>query len=323
MDVKLFVILLLVVAWFLAGLLWGWNVRRKSKFVTERQSKLFTERLKSFYNPYEHGEYILIPGGQYEHSVTEEIESVPDMYFAKYPVTNRQYRRFIRYLEGKERKLLIILPSFEFDMRLYEFASGITDRGEYRYFGGGLDCWPSRVFVSSFDTLKPFSGEDQPVVGISWFMARAYCYWLSLLEAGGENLSYDKASRLYRLPSEIEWEWAAGGGEREYPWVSDKGPPSDKLANYVYGVTYADNNVGATTLVGRYPEGATPDGLMDMAGNVREWMENWYDEDKHCRSLRGGSWSIRGLDLRCSDRYGEDPDDHFNDVGFRVVRSQS
>jgi formylglycine-generating enzyme required for sulfatase activity len=64
-----------------------------------------------------------------------------------------------------------------------------------------------------------------------------------------------------------------GIGKRPYPWPTDKGEPSPNLANF-------GQNVGATTSVGQYPEGTAPEGLIDMAGNAWEWMENYYDEDK-------------------------------------------
>ena len=89
---------------------------------------------------------------------------------------------------------------------------------------------------------------------------------------------------IYRLPEEEEWEWAAGGEPdgsiRKYPWPKDKGEPGKNLANF-------NKNVDATTPVDRYPEGATPLGLMDMAGNVWEWMENYYREDKDWKALCG------------------------------------
>jgi formylglycine-generating enzyme required for sulfatase activity len=90
------------------------------------------------------------------------------------------------------------------------------------------------------------------------------------------------------------------------------------LANY-------NDNVGATTNVGSYPEGATPGqpGLMDMAGNVWEWMDNWYDEKKKYRSLRGGSWYSNDDILRCSARDNDDPDGRLLNIGFRVVRARS
>lgn len=66
-----------------------------------------SELPKSFRNPHEYdAEYILIPGGRYRYSVTKKMETVQDMYFAKYPVTNRRYSRFIRYLEEREHRLL-------------------------------------------------------------------------------------------------------------------------------------------------------------------------------------------------------------------------
>jgi formylglycine-generating enzyme required for sulfatase activity len=264
----------------------------------------------SFRNHFElDAEYILIPGGRYQFRL--KIEQVSDIYFAKYPVTNKLYRRFIRYLEGKDRELMEILPMEEFNGRMTEFASGIKDF--FEYLGHRTDKWPEKM-RSSCDTNKDFNGEDQPVVDVSWFAARAYCYWISLLEAAGEKISYDKAAGLYRLPSEIEWEWAAGGGKREYPWPPEKGGPSHKRANY-------GGYVKTTTPVGRYPDGATPEGLMDMAGNVWEWMENWYDKDEDYRSLRGGSWGSLDLGLRCSERVDYNPVYRSYLFGFRVVRS--
>lgn len=134
---------------------------------------------------------------------------------------------------------------------------------------------------------KRFNGDNQPVVGISWYAARSYCFWLSCLETvinqGRKIEDVKQVADIYRLPTEKEWEWAAGGETngsiREYPWPKDKGGPTPSLANY-------GENVGATTLVGRYPEGATPRGLMDMAGNAWEWMENLYREDGKKKEVR-------------------------------------
>jgi formylglycine-generating enzyme required for sulfatase activity len=97
------------------------------------------------------------------------------------------------------------------------------------------------------------------------------------------------------------------------PWPKTKGQPTPELANY-------GKNVGTTTPVGRYPEGATPEGLMDMAGNVCEWMANWYDEDEDWRALRGGSWIYGEGNLRCSARGDVVPRIGSDGIGFRVVR---
>jgi formylglycine-generating enzyme required for sulfatase activity len=78
------------------------------------------------------------------------------------------------------------------------------------------------------------------------------------------------------------------------------------------------NKVGHITPVGAYPAGATPEGLMDMAGNVWEWMENWFDENKGSRALRGGSYYHDAEVLRGARRAGDNPADRSVDGGFRV-----
>ena len=122
----------------------------------------------------------------------------------------------------------------------------------------------------------------------------------------------------------MNWEWAAGGKQgttgqkvRPYPWSEAKGEPNATLANY-------NDNIGTTTPVGNYPAGATPEGLYDMAGNVDEWMENWYDKDEDYPSIRGGAYNDSSADaLRCSSRDNDYPDSRSFDfsVGFRVIRS--
>ncbi len=163
-------------------------------------------------------------------------------------------------------------------------------------------------FRSFYDDDKRFNRDDQPVTGVSWYAARAYCLWLSLLEQNEGDTS------LYRLPTEIEWEYAAGGKEsRTYPWGEEE--PSPTRANY-------NNNEGASTSIGRYPEGATPEGLHDMAGNVWEWVDDWYDEKSGWRSVNGGAYYGSKADaLRCSSRNCYIPWSNGSDVGFRVIRS--
>jgi formylglycine-generating enzyme required for sulfatase activity len=281
---------------------------------------LFKERPPSFRNPFEDNvEYILIPGGTYTYSVSEKEVTVPDIYFCKYPVTNKRYRRFIAYLAGEEKKLETYLAKELFAEKLREFGKTIKDFFEHS--GQDLREW-LKAFRSRADDERRFNGPDQPVVEITWYAARAYCFWLSCLDAAQQgdftNSDVEKIASIYRLPNEWEWQWAAAGREpdgslRQYPWPKTKGKPTPELANY-------GKNVGATTPVGRFPEGATPESLMDMAGNVWEWMENWFDEDEDARALRGGSWIDDGDDLRCSARGGGVPLIGYDLVGFRVVR---
>jgi len=277
---------------------------------------VFVELPESFRNIHEYNaEYIHIPDGSFEYSVTERSEAVADIYFAKYPVTNKRYRRFMSYLRGKDDVLSKILPVESFLQRMLEFATKTRDFEEY--LAQDRCEWADKL-RSRYDLEKHFRSEAQPVVGVSWFDARAYCFWLTALAKAGAKGPPADVPGVFRLPTELEWEWAAGGGKRKYPWPPEKGPPSDRLANF-------GQHVGATTPVGRYPEGATPQGLMDMAGNVWEWMENWYEGyvGKY-RSLRGGSWNYVGNDLRCAARLSGDPGVRYDcGVGFRVILSQS
>jgi hypothetical protein len=135
---------------------------------------------------------------------------------------------------------------------------------------------------------------NRPVTGVSWYEAAAYCAWDHV-----------------RLPSETEWQWAASGLEgREYPWGQEE--PDEQRANFAM-------KVGNPTPVGLYPAGSTPEGVADMAGNVWEWVEDWYERDK-VRVLRGGSFVSDAWDLRAADRGWIEPDGRSDNIGFRCVR---
>ncbi len=248
----------------------------------------------------QNAEYILIPGGSYLYSKTKKKEHVPDLYVAKYPVTNKLYRSFIAAIgdaSGFKEKLNEIAQNNRWDT---EFAN---------YLKKGQNDFAT-LFRSTYDEDRKFGGDDQPVVGVSWYAAQAYALWLSQLEGKPES---------YRLPNEIEWEWAAGGRQgdavqevRKYPWPDDKGEPTPKLANF-------GMNVGATTPVGSYPEGVTPEGLYDMAGNVWEWTDSWWDDSGSRRVLRGGCWHDAAEFCRSAYRRSDTPVRRNSDVGFRLV----
>jgi len=171
---------------------------------------------------------------------------------------------------------------------------------------------------------KPPAGkEDHPGVYVSWDDAVAYCRWLS--EATG---------RPYRLPSEAEWEKAARGTDgRIYPW----GNKWD--ARRCNG---KEGGKGDTTPIGAYPQGASPYGLLDMAGNVWEWTRSLWGKDWRKpdfgypynpedgrenpdasrdarRVLRGGAFDNLGRDIRCAYRISNHPHKKGNVIGFRVA----
>lgn len=249
-------------------------------------------------------EYILIPGGTYRFSVTGEEVTVPNLYFAKYPVTNKRYRRFIAYLRAEKgmAEVLQLLPVETFAQSLLASDNEIKD-----YLGEDPARWAQKL-VSRYDDDIRFSGDNQPVVSVSWYAATAYCHWHTMLQVVISKGSDQRM--IYRLPTEQEWEWAAGGGKRKYPWGNDK--PDETRANY-------NEKVGKTTPVWSYPAGATPEGLMDMAGNVWEWMENKYAPDGVERALRGGAWLNFPVYLRCVARGNSNPGNRWYSDGFRVV----
>ena|SRR5205085_658032 len=106
--------------------------------------------------------------------------------------------------------------------------------------------------------------------------------------------------------------------------------PDESRANY------ADANVGAPTPVGLFPNGATPEGICDTAGNVWEWVADWYGESGRekqrnpkgpptgqYRMLRGGSWNVNASCLRAAFRHWDAPQDRYYSIGFRCGREVS
>jgi formylglycine-generating enzyme required for sulfatase activity len=170
---------------------------------------------------------------------------------------------------------------------------------------------------------RRFSSADQPVVGVSWEDAQAFCRWLG--EAWG---------RPVLLPSEAQWEFAARGPEsREYPW----GNESPDATRACFGL---DWEKGQPVPVGSYPAGRGPFGTLDQAGNVWEWCRDAYDEETYAqravrgeesldpcvesdeaslRVLRGGGWGDPAGDMRAAVRGGDPAGDRVGGVGFRVA----
>jgi len=190
-----------------------------------------------------------------------------------------------------------------------------------------------------------FNDPKQPVVGVGWEDAQAYCKWADA-----------------RLPTEAEFEYALrGGDDRIFPWGNEY-PPKTKVGNfadefvkrefpnrferkfdlggrvttfptYRFGLIVPgyDDGYGLTAPVGSFP--ANLFGLHDLTGNVSEWCADWYDkypgstvaidsQGTKAHVLRGGAWDSLAFDLRCAYRVHYLPGDRFDNLGFRCVSSR-
>jgi formylglycine-generating enzyme required for sulfatase activity len=158
------------------------------------------------------------------------------------------------------------------------------------------------------------TGDNYPIVGVSWNDAAAYCEWLS-----------KKSGLKFKLSTETQWEKAARGIDgREYPWGDQE--PDEDLANFGFCI-------GKTTSVDLYSQGESPYGLLDMVGNVWEWCNDWYYSDYYnnspdknppgpetgaCRVFRGGGWHNNAKSIRCATRNDSVPSFRVDDIGFRL-----
>src|ERR1700752_150635 len=208
----------------------------------------------------------------------------------KYPVTNAQYERFLNAVD---------YATDSYWRGFLKFNEDSIQVGRWR--NEGLD-WlkqkkgkskkpPSPEYWSNadFGIFNP----DNPVVGITWYEANAYCNWLARHwnELAEGHVNSHLHPRLIRLPLDIEWTVAAGGEtpSNRYPWDAPSKATTDEK-EIVRRANVHESYVGHTTPVNAYWRGVSPQGVMDMAGNVSEWQANYQNMKEGRLGLRGGSW---------------------------------
>jgi formylglycine-generating enzyme required for sulfatase activity len=222
---------------------------------------------------------------------------LPEYRIGKYPLTNAEYEGFIEAGGYRERRWWTEAGWAEKNNPHYEKEPWL----EPRYWQASRN--------------KP----NQPVVGVSWYEAVAYCRWLS-----------EQTGQLYRLPTEAEWEKAARGPDgRVYPW--GKTFEASRL-----NAREGEQQVRTTTPVGIYLNGGSPFGAFDCAGNVWEWCatkwqkpypydaeeDEWsaqYLQGERDRVLRGGSGYFNLSGVRCACRLRRYPHVRFDLRGMRLV----
>ena len=244
-------------------------------------------------------------------------------WIGKYPVTNSQYERFLN------------APDFSNPVYWLEFSKFDENCQPMSNWGKtGWDFLQEEFKKAKSKTLLPrFWDHDDfgrsnpyhPVVGISWYEASAYCEWLfhnwDHLAEGRENSQLKP--KLIRLPLEMEWTTAAGGGTpaNRYPW-DEAGSATTSLKVILQRANVEESGIGHTTPVFVYPLGKSPHGVMDMAGNVWEWQANFIIKDYEWLAFRGGSWYYNQFVERVSGRqffHISRPNKAWNDYGFRVM----
>ncbi len=175
-----------------------------------------------------------------------------------------------------------------------------------------LDLDLSEIFFDpDGDTMAvSIQGRELPVIGVTWFGAKSYAEHFGL-----------------RLPTEHEWEIAAKGDNEEYqyPWGMDISP---EQANY----NYMENPIRAVVPIGSYPNAMSPFGLLDLSGNAKEWVKDWYapyqgglqsnpegPRTGEQRIVRGGGYLNSDTGVRVTGREAAEPETASRQIGFRTA----
>jgi formylglycine-generating enzyme required for sulfatase activity len=179
-----------------------------------------------------------------------------------------------------------------------------------------IDFEFSKIKAMAEEVIIQEGYEDHPLVGVTWHGAQAYCKWKSSLEQAE-----------FRLPTEAEWEKAARGSlGRRYPWGNEFAGEKCNTSG---------SEIDYTSRIGSFPDGRSPYGCHDMAGNVWEWCQDDYQSDFYekgskvnpvctkaeelVKVLRGGSSILYRDFARCALRNWNIPEYRLNDVGFRCA----
>ena len=256
-------------------------------------------------------------------------ENSPDFHVGKYPVTNLQYERFLEAPDYNDPEIWGAVIGLDASGVLWDLGAAA-----WKWFvgqRGGTGRVPRYWNDSRFGIVRRLL----PVVGISWYEAAAYCIWLRRHWADLEECqanAFDVQNYVLCLPNANQWKTAAGGetGDR-YPWdvtipehseqqSSRNEVPPGMVEEALFANT-AEADLGGSSPVPMFPAGASPSGVMDLGGNVWEWLldSNALGREASHRLLHGGAWSESKYAARVAANYLYHPDGGWRDVGFRVA----
>lgn len=232
-------------------------------------------------------------------------DGLPDIDWVEIPAGD-----FIYY--GGEPKTLMSLEGF----RIARYP--ITN-AQYQCFidDGGYESgtWRLRTLERQEHERPRWREGNHPRETVSWYEAIVFCRWLDA-KLRDRDLLNNYAQ--VRLPTQFEWEKAASGlNELVYPWGNQYEVGSANTSSEEF-------YLGRTSATGIYPCGASPFGVLDMAGNVWEWCLSKYEptpDPVAPRALRGGSWDDNRDSCFCAQRLGYLPNHRGADIGFRVCCS--
>jgi formylglycine-generating enzyme required for sulfatase activity len=258
---------------------------------------------------------ILIPLGMYvSGSTPEERDVAYDDYLA---TSGRDDARENEWFEREEERHVAELPAFRIDLMPVTNAQYAEFVGTGAAPAPSIDeaTWAAQGYVQDFatevarfiwpSTSAPIGREEHPVVLVTWDQANAYCAWRGSLLGGA----------MRRLPTAAEREKAARGREGFiYPWGNTWQP--DKLNSAVKGPS-------DTVPVGSFPDGASPYGVLDLAGNVFEWTSTPWPPGASTgareRTVRGSAWEDFAGVGRGAAWHGRAHDARHVIVGFRCA----
>ena len=234
--------------------------------------------------------------------VTSSLSEVPMALIpaGEFPMGSVKGSANAKRSEGPQR--MVYLDAYEMDV--YEVTT--------KYYAEFLEATQPQT-PAAWNQVDLARHGDRPVVGVAWDEAVAYCGWVGK-----------------RLPTEAEWEKAARGTDgRSFPW-GNEAPTSDRAT-----LTKRWDGYNTPSPVGSLEAGKSPYGLYDMAGNVMEWVSDWYDADYYDTApvknptgpksgksgiVRGGGWGFLPVDVRSARRIYPPRDTQCKNIGFRCAR---